>query len=62
MPLLELDVSPQLVQNIKLVEAFTGLGNENVRPPRRPLQGAERERVIAIIEAALQQRPGIGEL
>lgn len=56
MPLLELDVSPQLVQNIKLAEAYTGLGNENVRPPRRPLQGAERERVIAIIEAALANR------
>lgn len=62
MPLLELDVSPQLVQNIKLAEAYTGLGNENVRPPRSPLQGAERERVIAIIEAALQHRPGTGGL
>jgi dihydrodipicolinate synthase/N-acetylneuraminate lyase len=62
MPLLELDVSPQLVQNIKLAEAYTGLGNENVRPPRRPLQGAERERVIAIIEAALQHRPDTGKL
>lgn len=61
MPLLELDVSPQLVQNIKLAEAYTGLGNENVRPPRRPLQGSERERVIAVIEAALQHRPGTGE-
>jgi len=62
MPLLELDVSPQLVQNIKLAEAYTGLGNENVRPPRRPLQGAERERVTAIIEAALQHRPSTGDL
>ncbi len=57
MPLLELDISPQLVQNIKLAEACTGLGNENVRPPRKPLQGAERERVIAVIEQALANRP-----
>ena len=62
MPLLELDVSPQLVQNIKLAEAYTGVGNENVRPPRRPLRGAERERVIAIIEEALQHRPSTGDL
>ena len=57
MPLLELDISPQLVQNIKLAEVATGLGTENVRPPRLPLEGEERERVLAIINEATQNRP-----
>lgn len=57
MPLLELDISPQLVQNIKLAEVATGLGTENVRAPRLPLQGAERERVLAIIDFAMKNRP-----
>lgn len=57
LPLLELDISPQLVQNIKLAEAMTGLGTEYVRAPRRPLEGAERERVVALIENHLARRP-----
>ena len=57
LPLLELDINPQLVQNIKLAEVYTGLGSENVRPPRLPLAGKERERVIEIIERALERRP-----
>jgi len=57
MPLLELDISPQLVQNIKLAEVATGLGTENVRLPRLPLQGAERERVLSIINKANEKRP-----
>ncbi len=56
-PLLELDVSPQLVQNIKLAEVATGLGTENVRPPRLPLAGVERERVMNIIQTSLAGRP-----
>ncbi|QLG46765.1 dihydrodipicolinate synthase family protein [Costertonia aggregata] len=57
MPLLELDISPQLVQNIKLAEVATGIGTENVRPPRLPLQGAERKRVLSIIEQGIKARP-----
>lgn len=57
MPLLELDISPQLVQNIKLAEVATGIGTENVRAPRLPLQGAERERVLGIIDTAMKNRP-----
>ncbi|MEM8999599.1 MAG: dihydrodipicolinate synthase family protein [Bacteroidota bacterium] len=57
LPLLELDINPQLVQNIKLAEVATGLGTENVRLPRLPLQGKERERVLQIIEAGLKTRP-----
>ena len=61
MPLLELDISPQLVQNIKLAEVATGLGTEYVRAPRLVLQGAERERVKGIINAAMAVRPELVE-
>jgi 4-hydroxy-tetrahydrodipicolinate synthase len=57
LPLLELDINAFLVQNIKLAEVATGLGTENVRAPRLPLQGAERERVLAIIAEGLRTRP-----
>lgn len=57
MPLLELDISPQLVQNIKLAEVATGLGSEHVRKPRLSLQGEERKRVLQIIEEGLTNRP-----
>lgn len=57
MPLLHLDVSAKLVQNIKLAEARVGLGTERVRPPRLPLAGEERARVEAVIEQALANRP-----
>lgn len=56
-PLLHLDVSTKLVQNIKLAETLAGVGNEHVRRPRLPLVGAERERCTAIIEAQLAKRP-----
>ena len=56
-PLLELDISPKLVQNIKLAEVYTGIGSEYVRPPRLPLAGKERDRVIHVITSALETRP-----
>ena len=56
-PLLELDISSKLVQNIKLAETATGLGTENVRPPRLPLVGEEREKVLEIINSSLKSRP-----
>jgi 4-hydroxy-tetrahydrodipicolinate synthase len=62
MPLLHLDVSAKLVQNIKLAEAMAGVGNENVRRPRLPLIGAERERVAAIIQKGLDTRPDLSSL
>ena len=61
MPVLELDISPQLVQNIKLAEVSTGLGTENVRAPRLPLEGEERERVLKIIDEANRNRPVLPE-
>ncbi|MDA9669517.1 dihydrodipicolinate synthase family protein [Flavobacteriaceae bacterium] len=57
LPLLELDISPQLVQNIKLCELATGMGTGHVRPPRLPLKGVELERVRSIIKTALDNRP-----
>ncbi|QMU66711.1 MAG: dihydrodipicolinate synthase family protein [Flavobacteriaceae bacterium] len=57
LPLLELDINPKLVQNIKLAEVYTGIGTENVRAPRLPLYGKERKHVIKIIEERLKNRP-----
>jgi len=58
-PLLELDISPRLVQHIKLAEALVGVGNERVRPPRLPLTGPERERVEGVVGKALASRPAL---
>ncbi len=57
LPLLELDINPKLVQNIKLAEVATGIGTENVRAPRLPLIGAERAHVLQVIETGLKNRP-----
>ena len=57
LPLLELDINPKLVQNIKLAEVATGIGTENVRAPRLPLHGEERKQVLKIIEEGLKNRP-----
>ena len=57
LPILELDIDPQLVQNIKLAEVLTGLGTENVRPPRQRLQGERRNEVFKILAKGLENRP-----
>ncbi len=57
LPLLELDINPKLVQNIKLAEVATGLGTETVRAPRLPLSGQEREEVLSIINDGVANRP-----
>ncbi|MEL7221919.1 MAG: dihydrodipicolinate synthase family protein [Bacteroidota bacterium] len=57
LPVLELDINPQLVQNIKLAEVMTGIGTEHVRAPRHILVGSERKRVIAILEKGIATRP-----
>ena len=56
-PLLDLDVSTNLVQNIKLAEVHAIQSNDRVRAPRLPLTGAERARVDAVISRALASRP-----
>ena len=62
MPLLELDIHPKLVQNIKLAEVASGIGTENVRPPRLPLIAEERQHVQKIINDALESRPSMPEI
>jgi 4-hydroxy-tetrahydrodipicolinate synthase len=57
-PLLHLDTHVKLVQYIKLANAECGLGYETLRAPRLPLEGKEREDVLAIIRKAIRSRPG----
>lgn len=61
LPLLELDINTKLVQNIKLAEVATGIGTENVREPRLPLEGAEREHVLNVINSSMKTRPALPE-
>jgi len=61
LPLLELDIHPKLVQNIKLAAAQVGISSEYVRAPRMVLVGAEREKVLAIINAAIETQPELPE-
>jgi 1-pyrroline-4-hydroxy-2-carboxylate deaminase len=58
-PLLDLDVSNRLVQNIKLVEALASGSNDRCRAPRLPLVGEERAKVEAIVAKALASRPSL---
>jgi 1-pyrroline-4-hydroxy-2-carboxylate deaminase len=61
-PLLDLDVSTYLVQNIKLAEALAIGSTEHVRAPRRPLTGARREEVEGIVRRAIAERPSLPAL
>ena len=61
LPILELDINPQLVQNIKLAAVHTGIGSEHVRLPRKPLMGSERDRVLGIINNGMNNRPKLPE-
>ncbi|MCB1424973.1 MAG: dihydrodipicolinate synthase family protein, partial [Notoacmeibacter sp.] len=60
-PLLDLDVSTYLVQNIKLAEVHAIGTNDRVRAPRRPLSGTRRAQVEAVIRSALDSRPVLPE-
>jgi 4-hydroxy-tetrahydrodipicolinate synthase len=57
LPVLELDIHPKLVQYIKLAAMLTGIGTEEVRAPRMPLEGNERSVVLETIQQALNCRP-----
>ena len=61
LPLLELDINPKLVQNIKLAESLLDIGSENVRLPRKPLSGLEREEVFNIIKTGIKNRPDLSK-
>lgn len=58
-PLLKLDTHLKFVQYIKLAVQERGLGSEWVRAPRRALEGAERDRVLAIIRDGIAHRPAL---
>lgn len=59
-PVMHLDVGNKFVQCIKLAIQEAGLGSEWVRRPRLELEGAERTRVMAVIEEGLANRPQLG--
>jgi dihydrodipicolinate synthase/N-acetylneuraminate lyase len=56
-PLLDLDVSTYLVQNIKLAEVHAIGSNDRVRMPRQPLSGERRKAVEKVIGEAIAARP-----
>lgn len=56
-PMLHLDVSTKLVQNLKLIDVVAGVSTEHMRRPRLPLVGAEREYVETVVKKALATRP-----
>ena len=60
-PLLHLDTKIKLVQYIKMCVAELGLGNELTRPPRLVVEGAERTEILAVIRAALANRPNLSK-
>jgi 4-hydroxy-tetrahydrodipicolinate synthase len=57
MPMLHFDSHPKLVQYIKLTCAELGYGRETVRPPRLPLVGEERERILQTVRHCVATRP-----
>jgi 4-hydroxy-tetrahydrodipicolinate synthase len=61
-PLLDLDVSTYLVQNIKLAEVHAIGSNDRVRMPRQPLAGERRAAVEKVIRDALAVRPSLPAL
>jgi 4-hydroxy-tetrahydrodipicolinate synthase len=56
-PLLHLDTHVKLVQYIKLAMQECGIGAEHVRPPRLPLVGDERERILRLVRESRNTNP-----
>jgi len=56
-PMLHLDVSNKLVQNLKLIDALFGVGTEHMRRPRLPVVGEERAFIERVVGQALATRP-----
>ena len=61
-PLLDLDVSTYLVQNIKLAEVLALGSNDRVRMPRMPLDGDRRKAAEKTIRDAIANRPDLPAL
>jgi 1-pyrroline-4-hydroxy-2-carboxylate deaminase len=58
-PLLDLDVSTYLVQNLKLVEALVIGSNDRVRAPRLPHAGERRAEIEVRVKHAVATRPAL---
>ena len=56
LPLLRLDAVPEFVHLVNLVQAEFDMGDELVRGPRRPLEGAVRDHALRVIEHAKRTR------
>ena len=56
LPLLHLDTSAKFVHYIKLAQEISGLGSARLRPPRLPLENAERMRIEKLIRQTLARR------
>ncbi len=59
-PLFHLDTVVKLVQHIKLAENLISGSAETVKPPRLALEGAEREKTLAITRKTLADLKAIG--
>ncbi|MDA0215144.1 MAG: dihydrodipicolinate synthase family protein [Planctomycetota bacterium] len=60
LPLLQMDIVPDFVQRIKLVQALVGRGDERVRTPRLALEADVREACITIARNAIEQLDRLG--
>ena len=61
-PLLDLDVSTYLVQNIKLVEAVAIGSNDRVRLPRLAHTGERRAEIERLVREQMEVRPSLPDL
>jgi 4-hydroxy-tetrahydrodipicolinate synthase len=57
LPLLRMDVVPEFVHLIKLVQKEVGMGSERVRPPRLVLTGEKRAAALRVLAEAMKTRP-----
>jgi len=62
MPILHLDARPDLVQAIKYCEKIAGRGTDRTRPPRLPLDAAEKAELEAVMAKAEATRPRLPEV
>ena len=62
MPILHLDARSDLVQAIKYCELLAGRGSERTRPPRLPLDAAEKAELEAVMRQAEANRPRLPEV
>lgn len=62
MPILHLDARSDLVQAIKYCEKLIGRGTDRTRPPRLPLDAAEKAELEAVMRQAEATRPRLPEV